>query len=894
MELFKIEHLTFTYPEQENPAINDMNLTIAKGDFFVLCGHSGCGKTTFLRALKPAIAPHGTKDGAIYFKGTAIEDLDEETMIARIGFVMQSPESQVVTDKVWHELAFGLESLGYDTPTIRRRCAEMAAFFGIENWYYKKVSELSGGQKQLLSLAAVMTMQPEILILDEPTAQLDPIAASEFLGTLGKINRELGTTILLSEHRLEEALSLANKAAVIERGRILCDGSVDEVGRFLKENKNDMFAAMPCAMRIWGSVESALPCPVTVNEGRLFLNEYVNDHPVRPLSARTFPDTAGGEVVHAEEVWFRYEKNLPDVVKNLELSVYQGELFCILGGNGSGKTTTLKILAGLLKPYRGDLNITGSVGMLPQDPQTIFLKKTVREDLEDILKLIRIPAGEWDQEVAKIAGLCQIKALLDRHPYDLSGGEQQRAALAKILLLSPDILLLDEPTKGMDVLFKQMLAEILGRLKTSGTCIIMVSHDIEFCAMYADRCGLFFDGHLVTVSKPSEFFAGNNFYTTAANRMVREIEPKAVTAEEVIDIIGGDRGPVLLSDSQPEGAPQMASATVKAGRSIQGTEAVAKTEEKKLPLWRMIGAIICAAAALGVFIYSAVNGSLTKLVDKEGVTGLGGDMLLIYGIFIGLLILVAVFIGKRSKPPVQMQPPVEKRKLSRRTIIAAVLVLLCVPITLFFGVIYLERKQYYITALLILLECMIPFFLVFEGRKPKARELVIIATLCAMGIAGRAAFFMLPQFKPVMAIAIIAGVALGGETGFLVGAVTMLVSNIIFAQGPWTPWQMFAMGIIGFLAGVFFRKGFLVRSRKSLCIFGVICSFVIYGGIMNPAAALIWGSESLNFKILLGYYVTGFPSDVVHACATALFLWFGADPMLQKLDRIKIKYGLLE
>ena len=879
MELFNIENLTFSYPEQEKAAICDINLIIEKGDFFVLCGHSGCGKSTFLRQLKPAIAPHGTLSGNIFFKGAKIEELDAETAVSKIGFVMQSPESQVVTDKVWHELAFGLESLGYDTPTIRRRCAEMASFFGIENWYYKKVSELSGGQKQLLCLASVMTMQPEILILDEPTAQLDPIAASEFLGTLGKINRELGTTILLSEHRLEEALALANKAAVIEKGKILCTGSVNEIGLYLKNHENSMFLAMPCAMRAWGSVKTKLSCPVTVNEGRLFLNEYVKDHKINALEKKKNMVSAGEEKVHVEETWFRYEKNLPDVVKGLELSAKAGELFCILGGNGSGKTTTLKLLGGLQKPYRGDIKITGKVGMLPQNPQTVFLKKTVIEDLEDTLKQKGIPSRQFQEEIEKVAKLCQISDLLSRHPYDLSGGEQQRAALAKILLLSPDILLLDEPTKGLDMPFKETMADILQKLKNSGVCIIMVSHDIEFCASYADRCGLFFDGHLVTVSGPNTFFAGNSFYTTAANRMARELDSNVVTAEDVIYMIGG---------KQEKKAPVMEKAP-----SFAKVEEVV-FENKKLPLWRKIGAGICAACALGVFIYTAKTENLSSFVDQSGMTGMGTTQMIFYGVFILLLIGAAIFLGKRSKPPVQLQTAVEKRKLSKRTIVATVLILLLVPITLFIGVVYVERKQYYITALAVLIECMIPFFLVFEGRKPKARELVLIATLCAMGIAGRAAFFMLPQFKPVLALTIIAGVGLGGETGFLVGAVTMLVSNIIFSQGPWTPWQMFAMGIIGFLAGILYRKGVLIRSRKSLCIFGILCTFIIYGGIMNPASALIWGSESLNFKIILGYYITGFPMDAVHAAATGLFLWFGAEPMLEKLDRIKVKYGLVE
>ena len=225
----------------------------------------------------------------------------------------------------------------------------------------------------------------------------------------------------------------------------------------------------------------------------------------------------------------------------------------------------------------------------------------------------------------------------------------------------------------------------------------------------------------------------------------------------------------------------------------------------------------------------------------------------------------------------------------------AVSALLLIPVTLFIGVFYLQRQQYAIVSVLVLFECMLPFFLVFEGRRPQARELVIIAVLCAISVAGRAAFFMLPQFKPVMAMTIIAGVALGGESGFLVGALAMLVSNMFFSQGPWTPWQMFCMGIIGFLAGVLFRKGWLRRTRGSLCVFGVFSAIVIYGGIMNPASVLMWANtETLTWKMVLTYYVTGFPLDCVHAAATAFFLWIAAEPMLEKLDRIKLKYGLME
>ena len=298
--------------------------------------------------------------------------------------------------------------------------------------------------------------------------------------------------------------------------------------------------------------------------------------------------------------------------------------------------------------------------------------------------------------------------------------------------------------------------------------------------------------------------------------------------------------------------------------------------------------------SLYIFAFFMGVSDLTQLISKDGLTALSKDQLWIYGAFIVSLFTFASSITRRShRPDYLVQTAKEKRKLSRRTMAATVLILLLIPVTLFVGETYLAGRKYLFIALLIMLEMMLPFFMVFESRKPQARELVIIAVLCAISVAGRAAFFMLPEFKPVWAMTIIAGVAFGGETGFLVGAMTMLASNVLFSQGPWTPWQMFAMGIIGFLAGVLFRKGLLRRSRISLCIFGALSCIIIYGGIMNPASALMWAG-TLNWGTLLTYFVSGFPVDCVHAAATWIFLWFAAEPMLEKLDRIKVKYGLVE
>lgn len=805
MEIFTIRNLNFTYPNQAKKAIDDLSLSVHSGEFLVLCGSSGCGKSTLLRQLKTALAPHGRKTGEILFAGKPLEEISHREQSQKIGFVQQSPENQIVTDKVWHELAFGLESLGYENSVIRHRVAEMASFFGIEDWFYKNAAELSGGQKQLLNLASIMAMQPSVLILDEPTSQLDPIAASEFLSMLGKINRELGTTIILTEHRLEEAFPLVNRVVVMEKGKLLCDGTAQEVGRYLKEKRHQMFLLMPAAMKIWAAVKNNANCPVTVREGREWLHRFSEGHGFQEISEEKkyhYPDDVALE---GKELWFRYEKEDRDIVKGLSISVKKGEFLALMGGNGAGKTTSLKLMSGLLKPYRGTVKINGSVGFLPQNPQTLFVKKTVREDLYEMCMGRKWPADLQEKKVAYVTAVCRLQELLERHPYDLSGGEQQRAALAKILLLEPDILFLDEPTKGLDAEFKEVLAETLQGLLQRGMTILMVSHDIEFCAKYAHTCGLFFDGNMVTKGMPRQFFSGNSFYTTAANRMARELLPEAITAEDVIIACGGKLPPKA---NLPQDIPELPPSAGK-----------------------------------------------------------------------------AEMIVSRSKE--------ENHKLQKRTMVATGLILLAIPLTLFISVYYLGSRRYNIISLLILLETMLPFFLIFEGRKPKARELVIIAVLCAIGVAGRGAFFMLPQFKPVIALTIIAGVAFGGESGFLVGAMTMLVSNMLFSQGPWVPWQMFAMGIIGFLAGILFRKGLLQRKRLPICIFGAISAVLIYGGIMNPAAALI-SADKINGPILLAYYATGLPMDCIQGLATGIFLWFVAEPMLEKLDRIKVKYGLVE
>ena len=329
MEIFTIKNLDFSYPNSNSKALSGINLNIEKGEFITLCGPSGCGKSTLLKHLKSTLSPHGTKEGEILFEGVNLNLVDFRTESQKIGFVQQSPDNQIVTDKVWHELAFGLESLGYDTLEIRGRVAEMASFFGIQNWFYKNVTDLSGGQKQLLNLASIMVMNPSVLILDEPTSQLDPIAASDFLAAVGKINRELGTTIIITEHRLEEVFPFTDRVIVMDEGKIISDGPVRKVGLELKEKGNSMFLAMPAPMRIWASVESKDECPITVRDGSNWLKKYKAENEIRNIPNENIPELSDENTVELSDIWFKYEKDLPDVVKGLTLNVKKGEFYAL-------------------------------------------------------------------------------------------------------------------------------------------------------------------------------------------------------------------------------------------------------------------------------------------------------------------------------------------------------------------------------------------------------------------------------------------------------------------------------------------------------------------------------------------------------------------------------------
>lgn len=551
MELYRVAHLTFAYPnceikdlhkgmkEHKKPVIHDCSFRVEEGSFVTLCGGTGSGKTTLLRLLKKELQPAGMVDGDIDYRGSALADYAYGDTAAEIGFVMQNPEDQPVTDRVWHEMAFGLENMGTASEEIRRRVAEISAYFGIDDWYEKEVDELSGGQKQLLNLAAVMVMRPRVLLLDEPTAQLDPIAAQNFMNILVRLNRELGMTIILAEHRLEEALAISDHVIVLQDGMIFRQGTPRQIALYVEETET-IYEAMPCAVRLFRSLndkENITDVPITVTQGRRWMrNRYAparesvmqmqningKDVYTKMSSAKMSSAKRQEDIKPALEcrnIWFHYKKTR-DIICGISFQMQQGEIVSLFGSNGSGKTTLLHVLAGISKPNAGAVHVlTERVGYLPQQVESLFVADTVEEEL-------RLAGAEPSVRLAEYGQV---------HPYDLSGGEKQLLAWEKVLAGKPGLLLLDEPTKGLDASARREVGDRLRVLKNSGVSILMVTHDIELAAAVSDRCGMLFRGELLAIDGTRAFFHGNRFYTTAAARISQDLFDDVLTEDELIE-----------------------------------------------------------------------------------------------------------------------------------------------------------------------------------------------------------------------------------------------------------------------------------------------------------------------------------------------------------------------
>ena len=977
MKIIELKKLSFRYSGEDKEVLSDIDLAIEEGDFYVICGASGSGKSTLLRQLKTSLQPVGQRSGRILYYGRDLEEVSQYTQSAKIGFVFQNPDTQIVTDKVWHELAFGLESIGMPQDMIRVRVAEMASYFGIQNWFYQSTDTLSGGQKQLLNLASVMVMHPKVLLLDEPVSQLDPIAAADFMATIHKLHAEFGITVIMAEHSLEEVAAYVDEVIFMKEGRLIAKGRMEELGNILETHDPSMEEILTVPMQIARGYEKLQKkkedtafttndrIPYTVALGQKWMaqrfplakQEEIKGFPFtkqeetekfafakqeeaqRFLGAkqeeagrftsvkqkekkslpakdpkkqnrgkRSFDGKKIPFAIQCTELCYHYPQADVDVVDHLSLFVEEGAIFALMGGNGSGKTTTLHLLGGLLKPQKGTIEFfgrsltkykekelrNGILGVLPQDPTTLFVRKTVEEDLYEVLEdqkeqnQIKTFFGETKQEIwQNVIALIGIEDLLKKHPYDLSGGEQQKAALAKVLLRQPAILLLDEPTKGLDAGSKKRLGELLVGLSQKKVTILMVSHDIEFCAKYATKTGLFFDGNIASMQDTKEFFVENHFYTTAANRMCRNYFPDVVTVQDAIrfctDTDIEDCNEFVLKEVEQEKAVQEKNNQNKAEQDKIEQEKVQqnkmqqdKEEQKKDEQSKNEQEKAKQDRAEGLSPEN-INGNKNEISGKASVQNSNSDAV----------------TERTTKERIATERENSKHSVDTKQILSVVLteligIPLCIAIGFFF---FGDRKYLFISMMTAVLSC-IPFWTSLSRGKYSAKKVVLIAVLVAIATAGRSVFFMFPGIKPMAAVVIVTGISLGAEAGFLTGSLTMLLSNMLFGQGPWTPWQMFSMGLIGFLAGLLATAGKeRMEKRSSLCLLGLISPLVIYGGIMNFASLLMM-SYTINKESIIAIYLSGIPMDMLHAVSTVIFLAVGGKPMLEKIERVKKKHGI--
>lgn len=977
MKIIELKKLSFRYSGEDKEVLSDIDLAIEEGGFYVICGASGSGKSTLLRQLKTSLQPVGQRSGRILYYGRDLEEVSQYTQSAKIGFVFQNPDTQIVTDKVWHELAFGLESIGMPQDMIRVRVAEMASYFGIQNWFYQSTDTLSGGQKQLLNLASVMVMHPKVLLLDEPVSQLDPIAAADFMATVHKLHAEFGITVIMAEHSLEEVAAYVDEVIFMKEGRLIAKGKMEELGNILETHDPSMEEILTVPMQIARGYEKLQKkkedtafttndrIPYTVALGQKWMaqrfplakQEEIKGFPFtkqeetekfafakqeeaqRFLGAkqeeagrftsvkqkekkslpakdpkkqnrgkRSFDGKKIPSAIQCTELCYHYPQADVDVVDHLSLFVEEGAIFALMGGNGSGKTTTLHLLGGLLKPQKGTIEFfgrslakykekelrNGILGVLPQDPTTLFVRKTVEEDLYEVLEdqkeqnQIKTFFGETKQEIwQNVIALLGIEDLLKKHPYDLSGGEQQKAALAKVLLRQPAILLLDEPTKGLDAGSKKRLGELLVGLSQKKVTILMVSHDIEFCAKYATKTGLFFDGNIASMQDTKEFFVENHFYTTAANRMCRNYFPDVVTVQDAIRVCTDtdieDCNEFVLKAVEQEKAVQEKNNQNKAEQDKIEQEKVQqnkmqqdKEEQKKDEQSKNEQEKAKQDRAEGLSAEN-INGNKNEISGKASVQNSDSDAV----------------TERTTKERIATERENSKHSVDTKQILSVVLteligIPLCIAIGFFF---FGDRKYLFISMMTAVLSC-IPFWTSLSRGKYSAKKVVLIAVLVAIATAGRSVFFMFPGIKPMAAVVIVTGISLGAEAGFLTGSLTMLLSNMLFGQGPWTPWQMFSMGLIGLLAGLLAAAGKeRMEKRSSLCLLGLISPLVIYGGIMNFASLLMM-SYTINKESIIAIYLSGIPMDMLHAVSTVIFLAVGGKPMLEKIERVKKKHGI--
>ena len=513
--MYEINNLTFRYMLSEQNSLKNVSLKIKKGEITLVAGPSGSGKTTLLRHLKKELMPKGKRTGEILYQDKKLEDLDNLSSVKEIGYLFQNPSKQMVMDTVWHEIAFGLENIGMPYEQMKRTVAEVVNFFDLQKNYYKSTDELSGGQKQLVNLAAIMAIHPKILILDEPTAQLDPAARKDFLSTLEKLHKEFGLTIVVTSHNLEDIMEMADRCVILDQGSIIEQGTPGEVAKNLQKKQHEFRRSLPQILRLEEKFQ--IEPTFSMEIARKNIQK-------KPYELVRKDRRSGKEVLKIKHLYAEYEKG-KDVLSDLSLAVNEGEIFTIVGANGSGKSTLLSAITGQIK-YDGKIKCKRKIIYMPQDPTLLFVKDRLIDDLLEMGE----DKKERIKELLESSGLMKER---NSHPYDLSGGQQQMAALIKVLLADPQILLLDEPTKGMDREHIRKFGEILKTLTMQGITILTVSHDLEFCAEYADKMGMMFDGKVEGVDSPEVFFRENYFYTTTCAKITRDFKDVIILPQEV-------------------------------------------------------------------------------------------------------------------------------------------------------------------------------------------------------------------------------------------------------------------------------------------------------------------------------------------------------------------------
>ncbi len=455
------DNVTFRYPGSHGDVLSGVSMAVPAGALALLVGGTGSGKSTLLSLAKPQIAPAGDRAGQVRVFGRPVDGLDGAAA-CEVGYVFQDPDNQIVCDSVWHEMSFGLENLGTPQGEMRRRVAEASYFFGMGPWFHSDTDALSGGRKQLLALASTLVMQPRVLLLDEPTAQLDPIAARNFLHALFRVNRELGCTVVVATHEPELMVDYATCAFELVDGAVR---AVENLGRF--------------------------KCEATLAERGALC------------------DANAPAAVSARGAWFRYGRDDDWVLRGLDLEVRQGEVHALVGGNGCGKSTLLALIAGTRRAQRGEVRSAISAkAMLPQDPKALFAEERVDEELMEWAHI----GGYGADGVQAMMGELGVADRADLHPYDLSGGQRQMLALGKLLLVHPRLLLLDEPTKGLDRTARERVAGMIEAARRDGVTVIVSTHDLAFVRRVADRVSLMFDGELACTEPVGEFFRNNLFY----------------------------------------------------------------------------------------------------------------------------------------------------------------------------------------------------------------------------------------------------------------------------------------------------------------------------------------------------------------------------------------------